>query len=87
MVARVERVAHEHGVAALRIELAVRLVGQRVVGQGRTASQQQRLRKMLELCFDLTDRLHEVQLANPGIAAPNLRRIAPAEHIPAANWR
>jgi hypothetical protein len=59
MVAGVQRMAHQHGVAAVGIERAVGFEGQRVVGQHGAALQRQRLAEVHGLSRHATDGTHE----------------------------
>ncbi len=58
VVRRVERVAHEHGVAARGVQRAVGLVGERVVGERRAARERQRRGEMHRLRLDVAYRTH-----------------------------
>ena len=61
MVAGVERVAHQHHVAALGVQRAVGLVDERVVRQPRAALQRQRLGEVHLLWRDRSDGAHEAK--------------------------
>ena len=58
VVAGVERVAHQHGIAARSVERAVGLVDQLVAGQLRAAAQRQRLVEAHRLRADVPDGTH-----------------------------
>jgi hypothetical protein len=61
MVARVQRVAHQHRIAAVGVQRAVGLERERVVAQLRAAAQGERCREVKELRLDFADRLRENQ--------------------------
>ena len=58
VMARVQRVADEHGVALVGVQRAVGLVGELVAGERGTALQRQRRAEMHLLCGDGAERSH-----------------------------
>ena len=69
MVAGIERMAHQHRVAARGVQRAVGLVDQGVVAQRLAALQRQRLGEEHRLGTDGTDRSHGLMNDKPGAAS------------------